>query len=113
MSETPKADGKFLAKVVMWAAVADVIWAVLIASLNSIFLSQAGTILGASAPATVAATILTWVITFFVALFQGAFFMVVIGGILATFAFILSGGFNKNRTQDKSDGADSDSAPKP
>lgn len=82
----PKAGGKMLRKVLKYAVIADIIWALLLATFQAVVFAEAGNALGASGLGTTLGTVLAWVITFVIGLFQGAVFMIVAAG----FVFVIT-----------------------
>ncbi|MGD9684512.1 MAG: hypothetical protein AB7W16_25390 [Candidatus Obscuribacterales bacterium] len=84
MSDSKQKSG-FLKKLLVVYVVIDIIWAALVATFGATILSQIGTMGGAGEGATQVATGLGWVITFIVALFQGAIFL----GVFTGFAFVI------------------------
>lgn len=81
-----EAGKKALLKLFKYAVIADVIWACLLATFQAVVFAEAGGALGASGLGTTLGTILAWVITFVIGLFQGAIFMVVAAG----FVFVIA-----------------------
>lgn len=90
MSNQPNGSN-VLGKVILVAAVLDVIWAVIVATFGVSVLSMIGGAAGASGAAATTAGVLGWIITFVIALFQGAIFMVVIGVFVIVFAALFGG----------------------
>jgi len=67
-----------------WFIGLDLAWAAILATLQSLFLDQAGVAIGANGTATALAAGSTWFTVFLIGLFQGAIFLVFAG----IFAFI-------------------------
>lgn len=79
--------------------VADVIWAAMLATLQSLFLGQAGVVIGANGVATTVAVGASWLMTFVVGLFQGGillFFIALLFGIWAFAYHALTKTLDKN-----------------
>ena len=66
-----------LGKVLLNALVLDVVWAISVATFGFSLLSAVGQVAGSAPAATVTTGVAAWIVTFFVAMFQGAIFMVV------------------------------------
>lgn len=83
-----EARKKRLVKLVTYAAIADVIWACLLATFQAVVFAEAGNALGASSLGTTLGTLLAWITTFIIGLIQGAIFMFV-GGTFFIVLFTL------------------------
>lgn len=67
--------------------IADVVWAAMLATLQSLFLGQAGVVIGANGVATTVAVGASWLMTFAVGLFQGAVLLFFIALLFGLWAF--------------------------
>lgn len=93
------ADGnKALKKVLGWLVIANVIWSVLCATLQSILLAEAGIALGTSAVGTTVAAILTWIISFGIAFFIGAIGLTILCVFVVGIAIVVMAGKKKGGT---------------
>ncbi|MEZ4488454.1 MAG: hypothetical protein R3F51_12750 [Cyanobacteriota/Melainabacteria group bacterium] len=90
MSQEPNKSNPFK-KIFLVALVLDLLWATLIATFGATILGQVGTIGGAAEGATQTVTVLGWLITFIIAFFQGAIFMVVLGGFAVVLLLLFGG----------------------
>lgn len=66
-------------KVLVIAAVLDVIWALVVATFGAALLGGLGDAAGVGSTTVAVGSVLGWIITFVIALFQGAVFLAVFG----------------------------------
>lgn len=64
-----------LGQVLKFLALVDLVWALMVATLQSLILGQAGIAIGANGTATAVAAGASWISTFFIGLFQGGIFL--------------------------------------
>lgn len=89
-STTPAQTGNFVTRTLSTAIVLDVLFALVAATVNAVFFTEASTLFGEGTVGTVIGVGLSWVLNFFVSLLQGGIFIGVLGGFVLAGSFLLS-----------------------
>jgi len=76
------------------AVVLDLLWAILFATVSATMINAVGGVAGAGSTSVGIATVGAWLLTFFIAMFQGAVFFIVLGGFIFA-GFVI---FGKKKT---------------